>query len=132
MRGSCLCGRIVYEIERLSAAPRHCSCKTCRKAHAAAFNTSAPVNRSEFKWLEGEHLLSSYESSPGKRRYFCSHCGSQLIARRSGSDVVALRVATLDDDPEQTPRAHIWRSSEVPWLGYGSEVPSFDGWESGP
>ena len=130
MRGSCLCGQVAYNVERLSSAPRHCSCNTCRKAHASAFNTSASVRRAEFQWLQGENLLSSFESSPGKRRFFCSVCGSQLIAQRDGSETIALRVATLDEDPKQTPKAHIWVSSEVPWLAYGSQVASFEGWES--
>jgi hypothetical protein len=30
-------------------------------------------------------VLKSYESSPGKRRYFCGHCGSRLIVQRDGS-----------------------------------------------
>ena len=130
MRGSCLCGQVVYSVERLASAPRHCSCNTCRKAHAAAFNTSASVRQAEFQWLRGETLLSSFESSPGKRRYFCGVCGSRLIAQRSESENVALRVATLDEDPQQKPSLHIWVSSEVPWLAYGNQVTSFEGWDS--
>jgi hypothetical protein len=130
VRGSCLCGSVVYEVARLDSAPRHCSCNTCRKAHAAAFNTSASVKRSEFRWLQGEEILRSFESSPGKRRYFCGNCGSHLVAQRDGSQAVALRVATLDEDPELAPKAHIWTSSEVPWLAYGSEIAAYSGWES--
>jgi hypothetical protein len=130
MRGSCLCRGVGYEVDRLQSAPRHCSCNTCRKAHAAAFNTSASVKLTEFRWLLGEQLLHSYESSPGKRRFFCGNCGSQLVAQREGSETLALRVATLDEDPDQRPAAHIWLGSEVPWLSYGSEIPSYQGWES--
>jgi hypothetical protein len=131
MRGSCLCGQVVYSVERLNSPPRHCSCKTCRKAHAAAFNTSASVSLSGFSWLKGEEALRSFESSPGKRRYFCGTCGSHLIAHREGSETIALRVATLDEDPGLTPEAHIWLSSEVPWLAYGSEVQGYPALESG-
>jgi ADP-ribosyl-[dinitrogen reductase] hydrolase len=73
--------------------------------------------------------LRWYESSPGKHRYFCGNCGSHLVALRDGSQTMALRVATLDDDPKLRPQAHIWVASEVPWLAYGSEVPVFEGWE---
>jgi ADP-ribosyl-[dinitrogen reductase] hydrolase len=120
---------VVYSVERLDTPPRHCSCAVCRKAHAAAFNTSASVKRSGFRWLQGEAGLRWYESSPGKRRYFCGNCGSQLVAHREGSPTMALRVATLDEDPGLRPAAHIWAASEVPWLAYGSEVPVFQGWE---
>lgn len=130
MRGSCLCGRIVYSVEKLVSPPRHCSCRTCRKAHAAAFNTSAAVAKSDFRWIDGEALLSAFESSPGKVRSFCSVCGSQLIAERAGSETIALRVATLDDDPMLRPEAHIWMSGEVPWLAYRDGVSSFDEWEA--
>ena len=128
MRGSCLCGQVEYEVAQLASPIRHCSCRTCRKAHAAAFNTSASVKREHFKWLKGEQVLKAFESSPGKQRFFCSNCGSQVIAHRSGSELFVLRVATLDDDPGQTPQSHIWASHEPPWLAYGSQVPAYSEW----
>jgi hypothetical protein len=128
MNGSCLCGRVAYTVERLASAPRHCSCSVCRKAHGAAFNTSASVERTAFRWLRGEDALRAYESSPGKHRIFCGQCGSPLVAQRDGSTMLALRVATLDDDPQRRPEAHIWTSSEVPWLAYGEDVPTYAEW----
>lgn len=38
-----------------------------------------------FTWISGEEKLSAYESSPGKKRYFCSNCGSQLLAIKEGA-----------------------------------------------
>jgi hypothetical protein len=128
MRGSCLCGQVEYEASQLASPIRHCSCRSCRKAHAAAFNTSASVKVADFKWLKGSELLKSFESSPGKRRYFCGSCGSHLVAQRAGSDSLALRVATLDDDPKQIPQSGIWTSHEVPWLQYGPQIASYAEW----
>ena len=128
MRGSCLCGKVRYEISRLDSPIRHCSCRTCRKAHAAAFNTSCAVKREHFNWLAGTELLRSFESSPGKLRYFCGSCGSQLVAQRTGSEMFILRVATLDEDPGQVPQGHIWTSQQVPWLAFGPHVPSHPEW----
>lgn len=129
MKGSCLCGGVVYEIDQLDTPIGHCSCKTCRKAHSAAFNTGAGVKHTHFRWLQGEHLLKAYESSPGKLRYFCSNCGSQLIAQREGQDSVILRVATLDDAPTQIPVHHIFKSHEVSWLEYGSHIVGYAEWQ---
>ena len=70
----------------------------------------------------GEERLSSYESSPGKLRRFCSACGSHLVAEREGRPHVVLRVATLDEEPGERPRAHIWMSHDVPWLEHGGEA----------
>ena len=38
---------------------------------------------------------------------------------------VILRVATLDEDPGVRPKAHIWASHHVPWLDYGTDLPTF-------
>lgn len=117
MKGSCLCGSVVYEVDRLDSPIQHCSCRTCRKARSAAFNTAAGVLKDHFRWVEGEELLSSYESSPGKKRYFCSNCGSQLVAERQESSRLVLRVATLDEDPGVQPSFQIWKAHEVAWRG---------------
>lgn len=131
MEGSCLCGTIEYEIVQLDSPIAHCSCRTCRKAHAAAFNSSAAVRREHFRWRKGQESLKSYESSLGKRRYFCGNCGSHLVAERVGEPNLILRVATLDDDPGKRPARHIWQSHEVRWLEYGPQIPSFPEWQPG-
>ncbi|WP_350404913.1 GFA family protein [Pseudomonas sp. W17] len=116
LHGSCLCKAVQYRVERLDMPIGHCHCQTCRKAHAAAFASTAGVMREHFQWTRGQERLSTYESSPGKLRHFCSVCGSHLLAERPGQPHVILRVATLDDDPGQTPQVHIWTSHDVPWL----------------
>lgn len=131
MRGSCLCGGIAYEITRLDSPIEHCSCRYCRKAHAAAFNTSAGVRREHFRWLRGAERLRTYESSPGKRRSFCGRCGTQLVAERDGLDLLMLRVATLDEDPGARPALRIFTADEVPWLAYGPEIAAYPEWEPG-
>ena len=72
LHGSCLCGTVRYEADQLDAPIVHCHCTMCRKAHAAAFNSSAAVDRAHFRWTAGEDKLSRYASSPDKNRWFCS------------------------------------------------------------
>ena len=128
MKGSCLCGQIEYEVSQLDSPIEHCSCHTCRKAHAAAFNTAAGVHRGNFRWVKGENKLSSYESSPGKLRHFCSTCGSHLVAEKAGQENLILRIATLDEDPHQKPEFQIWQSHEVSWLEYGAHITAYSEW----
>ncbi|GAB1266675.1 GFA family protein [Aurantivibrio infirmus] len=131
MNGSCLCGAVQYEVASLDGPIEHCSCITCRKAHSAAFNTAAGVKLKNFKWVSGEGLLSTYESSPGKRRRLCSICGSQLVAEYPGKPYVVLRVATLDEDPGKVAEFQIWKSQEAAWLVYDRDIPKYDEWEPG-
>ena len=130
MNGSCLCGAIEYVIERIDMPIGHCHCRTCRKAHAAAFATTAGVLREHFRWVKGQEKLSTYESSPGKLRHFCSLCGSQLVAERPQQPHVIVRVATLDEDPGVRPQQHIWTAHNVPWLEY-EEMPAYPQWQPG-
>jgi hypothetical protein len=128
MRGSCLCGAVEYEIDQLDMPIVHCHCRSCRKAHAAMFASTASVLRKHFRWLTGEEKLTAFESSPGKIRYFCSVCGSHLVAERRAHPNVIVRVATLDEDPGSKSSVHIWRSHDVSWLQDGKETPSFQEW----
>lgn len=131
MKGSCLCGAVQYEVDQLDMPISHCHCHTCRKAHAAAFASTAGVKREHFRWLRGKESLRSFESSPGKLRHFCAVCGSHLVAERPAQPHVILRVATLDEDPGLRPVFRIWRSHDVPWLNEDAEIPSYAEWQPG-
>lgn len=132
IQGSCLCGEVAFEADGLAGAIGHCHCRTCQKAHSASFSTTARVLRDDFRWIRGEDRLRSFESSPGKHRYFCGNCGSQLIAEWKGQPSVILRMGAVDTDPGKRPAGHIWTSHDLPWLEYGSELPKFVEGVDGP
>jgi hypothetical protein len=79
--------------------------------------------REHFRWLSGEQLLSYHESTPGKRRHFCSKCGSHLMAEWIEKPVVIIRMGCFDDDPGSRPKAHIWRSEGASWYDPKEELP---------
>jgi hypothetical protein len=89
------------------------------------------VKHEHFRWIKGNELLTAFESSPGKARYFCSRCGTQLVAQLQNEDRVILRVASLDDDPGIAPSFQIWASQEAPWLSHGQHVVAYQEWQPG-
>jgi hypothetical protein len=121
--GSCLCGRIRYAVDGELGPLVNCHCRTCRKAHAAAFNTSSRVPRESFRWIAGASEVAGYESTPGKTRFFCPRCGSHLMAAWDGASEVVLRVGSLDTDPGTKPRTHIWTSQRAPWHEIADSLP---------
>jgi len=123
IRGSCLCGSVAYECGPALGPMGHCHCPKCRKAHGAAFSTTVRVARAGFRWLSGEDLLESFESSPGKRRSFCSRCGSHLVAGWDGQDALILRVGCVDGDPGVRPVVHIWTSLAAEWYEIDAQLP---------
>ncbi|MCP4005798.1 MAG: GFA family protein [bacterium] len=124
LEGSCLCGQIGYASDGPIGPLGNCHCPTCRKAHGAAFSTTARVPREGFRWIRGEDLLASYESSPGKRRFFCPRCGSQLVATRDDASEIILRLGSLDTDPGSKPVVHIWTELKAPWYEIDAKLPT--------
>jgi hypothetical protein len=125
LTGSCMCGGVAYEVDATIEAIAHCHCETCRKTHGAAFSSIASAPRERFRWLRGEDLLSAYETSPGKLRRFCSRCGSQLVAERTGQLNLMLRLGCLDTPVTAERQWHIWRSDGASWYDPAEVHPEF-------
>jgi len=127
IEGSCLCGGVRYRAEGVAGPMANCHCQLCRKAHGSAFSTILPVERAGFSWLRGEDQLAHFESSPGKRRWFCSQCGSQLISTRDADDAsLLLRAGCIDSGCGSRPVAHGWVEFMAPWHRIGDDLPRFE------
>lgn len=126
--GSCLCKRVQYQVASMGGIV-HCHCETCRKAHGAAFSSVAPVDDEAFT-IEGQQYLKSFESSPGKHRFFCGECGSQIYAKRDNTPHIILRLGTLDSEPKSKEKSHIWLSQKAPWYQLHSQLSEFEKFEN--
>lgn len=58
--GECFCGEVKYRISGLLRDARSCHCSRCRKAFSSQASAYALVDSSEFEWLSGRQLLSTY------------------------------------------------------------------------
>ena len=134
IRGSCLCGGVKFEIVGPLLRPLNCYCSLCRKQHGAAFRSRARVRRSDFRWLEGQELVSYYEATPGYRRGFCRVCGSPILNRAEPHSRLAIlhpptltefgiALATLDGDPCVRPESHIFVGSKAHWFEITDDLP---------
>jgi hypothetical protein len=126
--GSCLCGKVTYQISGELGDIVHCHCETCRKAHGSAFSSVAAVNDNDFK-LTGRESLGLYESSPGKARYFCSSCGTQVYAKRDNTEHLVLRLGSLDSAIGSKEKNHIWVSQKANWYSIKNDLPEYQEFE---
>jgi hypothetical protein len=101
--------------------------------HGAAFRSRASIDLGGFRWVEGEELVTFYESSPGTQRGFCSVCGSPISNRISPTAVtgggvarMGVQLGGLDDDPGVRPAAHAYVASKAPWFTITDDLPQFD------
>ena len=121
--GSCLCGRISFEISADLAPVQICHCTQCRKAQGSAFATNIPVNESDVRFA-GEESLKSFESSPGKQRVFCAECGSAIYSKTEKlPGVLRIRAGTIDGNLATRPAAHNFYSDKANWFEITDGLP---------
>jgi hypothetical protein len=124
--GSCLCGNIQFVIHGELEPIQICHCSQCRKAQGSAFVTNIPVNVADFKITSGESYLKSFESSPGKERFFCSNCGSPILSKTTKlPGVLRIRAGTLNGDLKTRPIYHIYYDSKANWFEVNDDLPKY-------
>jgi hypothetical protein len=116
-RGSCLCGKVTYEVELPFDRFYYCHCSRCRKATGTAHAANGFVKRDKFRWLTGEELVRRYDMPEAKRFAIqnCSHCGARVPHHTRDGSMMVIPVGTLDDDPAQKPQAIVFWGSRAPW-----------------
>ena len=126
LEGSCLCGRVNYQVKGPQKTMYYCHCSICRKASGSSFATNMLVAAEDFALRSGESFVKGYESSPGEIRYFCSECGSQLFFRGASLEgLVSVRCGSLNQDPGIRPSEHIFTGSKAPWQDILDDLPQF-------
>lgn len=121
--GSCLCGAVAYAATGPEHIMHHCHCRTCQKTHSSAFTTTVGVSWEPFEWTRGGDVVTFYESSPGKRRWFCPKCGSHLVADFAADKIRRLRVGCMDEGLNMKPDRHIWTSHKADWFDFDDDLP---------
>ena len=126
--GECFCGKVSYQINGKLRDAKSCHCSRCRKAFSSQASATAMVEPSEFKWLSGEQLLSSYLNKQGFGFQFCSVCGSTLCTVNKG-DIFQVTLGCINGDPELEIGKHIFVGSKAKWEVMPNDVVQF---EEGP
>lgn len=127
MKGSCLCGKIKYEVSTFESVFGNCYCSMCQKSSGSAFATYAPVLDENIEWLEGKSEIKVYKSSDVAERGFCSHCGSNLYYRVLGDgSEIEISLGTLDEEPNYSPTSNIYCASKPKWSVGIEKLPNFN------
>lgn len=132
IRGSCLCGDVVFEIEGELTPIQLCHATRCRKATGSAAAPEALAPASGLRWLRGSELIRVYEAPlltkpPRYRRAFCGRCGSPLPVEIEGSGFAILNPGVLDDDPGTRELRHAFVEQKAPWHEIADRLPKFEG-----
>ncbi len=115
--GHCFCGKIRFEAEADPSTVLVCHCTDCQELTGSAYR--AVVTASNLKLLSGtpKGWIKTAESGRTRMHYFCADCGSPICSGPSegGFATVSLRIGTLTQRRELTPKKQIWTRSALPW-----------------
>lgn len=124
LRGSCLCGTVRFELRGPPRVVYYCHCGKCRKQSGSSFATNVIVRKDDLAIIAGEEALSSFESSPNKRRFFCSGCGSPIYSHGDKTKhIVSVRCGTLDSELPLHPSVHAFVASKANWVNICDGLP---------
>lgn len=133
INGSCLCGGVRFRLHAELAPIQICHCTQCRKAQGGPVATNTPVNATDFEWISGRELLRTFESTPGKRRHFCSICGSPIYSERDSlPGVLRIRAGLLDNPVHAPLEAHYYVESKADWWPISDDLPQHAGARTAP
>ncbi|WP_317932649.1 GFA family protein [Halioxenophilus sp. WMMB6] len=125
MKGSCLCGKVTYEVAPPIKVFQYCHCSRCRKFTGSAHASNFFVPPEQFHWLQGEEWVGRYEEPKAKyyATCFCKNCGSSLPWLVQGGKNVVIPAGTLDEDPGIRPTQSVFWGSRAPWYESPTNLP---------
>lgn len=132
VEGSCLCGKVKYQIEIYRDKVLNCHCKFCRKAHGSDYTTMAIADASTLKLDDKNGYLKEHQSGAGGYRAFCSECGTRLM--NYSPDRVSffcVSLSTVDTPLDLKPVAHINIESKANWCKPYEGIPCFSAFPEG-
>jgi hypothetical protein len=127
--GGCACGAIRYESTAQPVLMLHCHCRDCQRSSGGPFSSFVVVPAEAFKIVRGtlRFYASPSEAGGETHRGFCAECGSPIAGKPDAApQLVAIRVASLDDPSGFTPQMDVWTSDAHPWDQMNPALPKFE------
>lgn len=115
-KGSCLCGKVKFEIEGDFESFFLCHCSRCRKDSGSAHAANLFSSSAKLRWLTGQDKVTSFTlPSTLHTKSFCSVCGSALPSRQMEGKLLVVPAGSIDSELFFKPNAHIHISSKADW-----------------
>lgn len=125
--GSCLCGRVKFEINGSFESFFLCHCKFCQKDTGSAHGANLFSGNATLSWLSGETNVKSFQL-PGTVhvKSFCGECGSAMPKMQMEGKMLVVPAGSLDGEVTLKPTAHIFYSRNPAWAEGLERVNKFE------
>jgi len=127
--GGCLCGRVRFEVDRLTGPFELCHCSRCRKVTGSAFAATIGARAEDFRFVSGQDVIRRVtlpvrERPPAYAVSFCGECGS-AVPEPSTDGFFEISAGLLDDDPGLRPDKHIYVEYAASWHHIDEALPRY-------
>jgi len=125
--GSCLCGKVTFEVDGDFEKFFLCHCEHCRKDTGSAHAANLFSSSAKLKWLSGEDMVRTFDyKSSGHIKSFCPDCGSALPNIQMNGALLVVPAGSLDVDVSIKPDGHIFCANKANWDEDLENVQRFD------
>ncbi|WP_241687949.1 GFA family protein [Ancylomarina salipaludis] len=125
--GSCLCGKISFEIDGDFESFFLCHCEYCRKDTGSAHAANLFSSTARLKWLSGENQVKTFQYKSTRHfKSFCPNCGSALPNIQIDGKHLVVPAGCLETDVPIQAQAHVFLKSKANWDTNLENLPKFD------
>ena len=131
MKGTCLCGSVVFSLVQTLGPFELCHCRRCQKYSGSAYAAFLTARVKGYQVLSGRELMRSYaapliNAPPAYTVWFCSNCGSPVPDPAPQGEIFEIPAGSLDH-PAETPKPdkHIFVDLKSDWEPLDEQPPRF-------
>lgn len=130
--GSCLCGKVEFEVENQFENLFFCHCKQCRKISGSAHASNLFGNPDSLKWVAGKENVTHF-SYPGRQftNAFCKDCGAGMPFLSGDKTRIIVQAGALDTEPNFSNKASMFCAEKAEWHQTADNTNSFEGFPEG-
>lgn len=128
--GSCLCGKVAFEVTGTPFKFLYCHCRSCQKSSGSVHAANLAFPGGSVRWTQGEDLIELFvdtKENPGFPRCFCRSCGSPLPKLSRNRQFWAVPSGLLDSDPGMKPQANIYWAEHAHWYVSADQIAKHEG-----
>lgn len=130
INGSCLCGKVTFEVTGTPLRFLYCHCHSCQKSTGSLHAANLGFAQNSVLWKTGEDLIQTFvdtRDNPGFTRCFCRNCGSVVPKLSRNKQFWVVPSGLLDSDPQMRSQANIFWAERAPWYSSVDQLPKHEG-----
>lgn len=131
IQGSCLCGKVSFEVVNAFDKLFLCSCDQCRQITGSAFASNLFVGADGFDWLRGPDDIVTYQM-PGRNisKSFCRVCGSGVPWSSGDRSRMVVPAGSLHAEPKVAEKIKVFAAEQPSWASSLEQIDAHQGFPS--